>query len=90
MGVMGMRKLLAVGIIGVGLLMGCSSEPATTQYECLRQDKFMYEGECLYWDEIPTYAQEDVMLEVANEIAISNDISVNEALMLMNEIISGY
>jgi hypothetical protein len=83
-----MRKSILV-LIFAGFLTGCSSEPATTQYECLQQGKFKYNDRCVEYGSIPTEDQLEVWDEVATEIAIIQGVSKDEALLMILEQIEG-
>lgn len=77
------RLLVAISIAGI-LLAGCSSEPvATTQHECLEQGDFKYDDHCVDYNDIPEDARADIWIEVADEIAESQGISRDEAMMMI-------
>lgn len=77
-----MKKILfSLGLAGM-LLTGCSEE-ATTQHECLEQGLFKYDSQCIKWNDIPEDEQEGVMLEIAEEVAEAQGITVDEAMQLM-------
>jgi predicted house-cleaning noncanonical NTP pyrophosphatase (MazG superfamily) len=78
------RNILLVSILGGLLLTGCSSETnSLTQHDCLEQDQFKYNDECVDYDDIPQDELEDVWNEVADEIAEAQGISKKEALQMI-------
>lgn len=79
------KGLFAALLIAGSLLGGCSTE--VTQMDCLEQGRWKHNGLCKKWEDIPFSDQEEVLNEVAEEMAEKNDISKEEALLLMLETI---
>lgn len=83
------KKLGIIITLVLFVLTGCSSEPTTiTQHECLEEGLYKYDGDCVQWDEIPEEDWEDVLNEIADEVAETNGVTREEALLMMNEMIN--
>jgi hypothetical protein len=78
------KNNLLILLLGGTLLTGCSTETTSlTQHDCLEQDQFKYNDECVNYDDIPQDELEDVWNEVADEIAEAQGISKKEALQMI-------
>lgn len=84
-----MKGFLGVTVLSLLLLVGCST--SLTQNDCMTNgERFKYMEKCVEMDDIPEEDQKEVWLEVASEIAEAQDITIEEALVLMNQIMDGY
>jgi hypothetical protein len=77
-----LRVLFIVGLSAL-LLGGCV--PPETQESCMDIGQFEHLGQCTDWDDIPEDGKEEVIFEIATDIAEEHDISLKEALYLMNQ-----
>lgn len=69
-------------LTGLVALAGCSGEP--TQLDCMSDyGQVSYGGECVDYFEVPEYDREDVLIDVADEIAERDGITREEALEFM-------
>lgn len=85
-----MKRIFAITTLSLLLLVGCI-EPSLTQNDCMTHgERFKYMGKCVEMDDIPKEDQKEVWLEVASEIAEAQDITIEEALVLMNKIMDYY
>jgi hypothetical protein len=76
------RVVLLIGLSAL-FLGGCV--PPETQESCMDIGQFEYLGQCTDWDDIPAQGKEEVILEIATDIAEEHDISLKDALYLMNQ-----
>jgi hypothetical protein len=63
------------------LLVGCSSTP--TMQDCLERNRFLHEGECKNFNSIPYEDQDNVITQIADEIAEAQNITRDDALRLL-------
>jgi len=79
-----------IGIIFIVILLNKDSDPTLTQQDCLEIGMFEYKQECRPWSSIPSIDQEEVMTEIAGEIAESRGITEDEALIEILQIIKSH